>query len=80
VITFLPTKPTAHPPHFNPEDGGSMFLQNVSIYQLGCHNTEDHSLNHQCHEKLKTYENMFSLLQRAFMYYIFVGQTVNASI
>lgn len=57
-----------------------MFLQNVGIYQLGCRNLEDHSLNNHCHKNLKTFVNMLSLLQRIFMYYIFIGQTVNASI
>jgi hypothetical protein len=29
------TKPIPHPTHFNPEEGGNMFLQNVGIHLEG---------------------------------------------
>jgi hypothetical protein len=45
------------PTHFNPEDGGNIFLQNViSAYKTTqCHNPEDKNLNNHSHENFKTY-------------------------
>jgi len=40
----------------HPEDGGSTALQNIGIYHITtrCHNPEDHKLNLQCHENIKS--------------------------
>jgi hypothetical protein len=49
--------PFPHAKHFDPEDGDSMFLQNVSIciQTPRCHNLEDCNMNNRHHENLKAY-------------------------
>lgn len=45
-----------HPTNFSPKDGDSMLLWTlVSVHKTSwCHNWEDHNLNSNCHENLKT--------------------------